>query len=235
MVRLTRRAVIFGMAATALAPAVSLAQEETSGSETGELLAQLPGLQAAWAKRYDNPNRYGYLDQNATPEPIEVTTEQLSITILEFDEESNATLSFAMGLGEETAAMILGTDPAALGQPQDLDLGDQATLFATLDGERAAALLAIRQGNLGFLITAWGPDGDVITSVQAVGEFMVVAEPGDGEIIFVEPADSHGGLFDLFPARDDASLLGLIPMYEYDLLVSDHPLEYHDHPATPAS
>ena len=235
MVRLTRRAVLLGLAATAIAPATTFAQEETSGSETGALLAQLPGLQAAWAKRYDNPNRYGYLDQNATPEAIAVTTEQLSITILEFDEESNATMSFAMGLSEETAAMILGANPAALGESQDLDLGDQATLFATIDGEQAAALLAIRVRNLGYLITAWGPDGDVIESVQAVGEFMAGTEPGSGDIVFDGPADSYGGVFDLFPPRDDASLQGLIPMYEYDLLVSDHPMEHHDHPATPAS
>lgn len=235
MVQVTRRAVVFGLAATAIAPAITNAQDETSGSETSVILSQLPGLQSAWARRYDNPNRYGYLDQNATPEPVAVTTEQLSITILEFDKESNATLSFAMGLSDETAAMILGTEPAAVGEAQDVDLGDQATLFATADSDGAAALLAIQVGNLGYLVTAWGPDGDVVESVQVAGEYMVSAEPGEGDIEFVEPADSHGGLFDLFPPRDDASLLGLIPMYEYDLLVSDHPLEYHDHPATPAS
>lgn len=236
MVRLTRRAVLFGLTATVLTPAMTFAQdEETNGSETGQLLAQLPGLQTAWARRYDNPIRHDHLTPNATPEPVAVSTRQLSITIIEFDKEANATLSFAVGLSDDTAAMILGADPADLGESQDIHLGDQATLFTAQDDDSASAMLAIRAGNLGYLVTAWGPDEDVVTSVQSVGEFMAGAEPGSGEIVFEGPADSHGGLFDLFPARGDASLLGLIPMYEYDLLMSDHPMEYDDDSATPTS
>ena len=236
MVRLTRRAMMIGMTATMVLPvATTFAQEESSGSETGALLAQLPGLEAAWAKRYDTPERYEHLPSQATPEPVTVSTEQLSITILVFDGETNAALSFAVGLTSETAAMVLGVEPEDLGAAQEVEMGDQASLFVTGEGRQAAALLAIQAGNLGYLITAWGPDDDVIRSVEAVGEFMVNAEPGVGEIVFTGPADSTGGVFDLFPPRDDPSLLGLIPMYEYDLLGSDRPLEHHDHPATPAS
>lgn len=225
---MSRRAVIFGLAGMAIAPAVSVGQEE---SETAALLDQLPGLEAAWAKRYDHPNRHRH-DDHATPAATDLMTRQLSATILAFDTEANATITFAMGLNEEIAGTLLSAELSSFAPPQDLDLGGQATLFVASEDGEMSALLAIRDGNLGYLVTAWGEDEDVVGSVRAVGQFMVEAAPGNDQIVFEEFGESHGGLFDLFPQSGDPALDGLIPMYEYDLLVSESPLEY---PATPAT
>lgn len=230
MVQLTRRAMMFGLAGLAVVPVVPVVAHAQEDMESSDLLAQLPGLEAAWAKRYDHPDRHQH--DNATPVASDLTTRQLSASILAFDTAANATLTFAMALTDEIAAMLLSVDPEDFGVPQNLDLGDQATLFVASEDGETAALLAIRDGNLGYLVTAWGADEDVVASVRAVGQYMTEAVPGDDEIVFEEFGESHGGLFDLFPRRGDPSLRGLVPMYEYDLLVSESPIEY---PATPVS
>lgn len=230
MTLMSRRAVMLGLAGIAIAPTLGLAQDEDE-VETSDLLDQLPGLEAAWAKRYDHPDRHRHED-HATPLATDLTTRQLSATILAFDTEANATLTFAMGLNEEIAATLLSAELTSFAAPQDLNLGDQATLFVASEEGEMSALLAIRDGNLGYLVTAWGEDDDVVGSVRAVGQFMVEAEPGDEDIVFEEFGESHGGLFDLFPRDGDSALQGLMPMFEYDLLVSDSPMQY---PATPSA
>ncbi len=234
---ISRRALALGIGATImLAPSVLRAQDESStGADTSDLLDQMPGLIAAWARRYDNPDRHDHLPIQSTPVAADVTTRQLSLTVAEFDDAANTTIAFAYGLNLETAGIILNRDPATFAEPQELDLGDQGYLFLSTDDSGMAALIAAQRGNLACLATAWGPDDDVVGSVRAAASYMVDTTPGTDDIEFVFPADSHGGVFDLFPPRGDAALLGLVPMYEYDLTVSESPLEHPDGGATPAS
>lgn len=210
------------------APAMA-AQDESDEAGTSDLLQSIPGLENAWAKRYDNPGILGHVAEDA--EPADVSIRILSVTILEFESESAAEFAFTLALSEDTAGMILGVDDENLTSTEEVDIGDQATLFVVEDGDDTLTLLGIRDGNLGFLIMASGEGEDPATVSAEIGEFVVNGEPGEGEIVFEESGESHGGLFDLFPGYDDEDVLhGLIPMYEYNLLESDHPIEY---PASP--
>jgi hypothetical protein len=117
-----------------------------------------------------------------------------------------------------------------------VELGEQAVLYVVPAdaGDSYSGLLLIQDGNLGLLISAQGETEAIQETLMAFGEFMVDAEPG-GEIKLGNNADSSGGTWDVMPTAEDRNVLGdLSPMYDYDLLASNHPIEVPEE-ATPAA
>ena len=70
-------------------------------------------------------------------------------------------------------------------------------------------------------------------TMLALGEFMVEAEPGSGEVDLTGGGQSSGGTWDTLPTAADSEILGgLVPVYDYDLLVSNQPIEPEASPAS---
>jgi len=213
----------------ATAPVAAAAQE------TSDILHMIDGLETAYARRYDSPALHPHL---ATPEPGTAMDagipDLVSTTVLEFVDTDAATAALRLLRNDMAIQMLSGQDDVSIDDFEPVDLGDQGLLYIREPGDAgdtASGSLIVLDGNLGLVVMAHGAVDTIEPALLAFGEFMVRAEPGPAEITFGELADSTGGTFDVMPGRDDADVLrGLVPMYEYDLLLSDSPLE-----ATPAS
>lgn len=245
--RMTRRALLGAAVATA---AVALARPAAAQMSPEDVLLQLDGLEGAWARKYltgDSPIGVAIHDAGvATPaswmEADEATPDTLLVTVLDFETADDATSAFNTRLNGLTARMLLGDPELALEERVIDGLGDVAKLYIGIDetGDEPehVALMGVRDGALGYLIEAWGVDGSMVKTVEGFARFMIAAEPGDGPVE-VDEAGASGGVFEVMPGPADGEVLhGLVPMYDYDLLLDggEEPLG-HRHPedaATPA-
>ncbi len=183
---------------------------------TGELLPEdLEGLQHAVVRGYSLD--YSAMLDSASPEAelgIPAGVFLVGATILEFDSSENAEAALTQ-LDEDTNA----EDGAALGGESevtsiDLDLGDNSIGYSgteDLEGEPSETVIALVQQDtyLYFVVTAGiGEDMQALTT-----EFTnaLIENEGSGEGEFNEDGTSTGGLWDKFPAADDAMFSGLIP------------------------
>jgi hypothetical protein len=202
-----------------------------------DLLQFLPGLETAHSRRYVSHEHVGLPPENATP--VSETTSAASlveVTVLEFGTPDDVSAAFDMFVNDEMIRGILGEDEMEYTVSESVELGEQAFLYVVPadTGDSYSGLLLIQDGNLGLLISAQGETDAIQETLMAFGEFMVDAEPG-GEIELGNNADSSGGTWDVMPAADDRAVLGdLSPMHDYDLLVSNHPIEVPEE-ATPAA
>ncbi|HWV23284.1 MAG TPA: hypothetical protein VNZ58_03765 [Thermomicrobiales bacterium] len=204
-----------------------------------QLLAQLDGLQTAYARKYIADREFGF----ATPVLANQSTPDiLLITVLEFDTGEHATSAFDGMVNGLVARMLLGDSHLDLDETNIEALGDQALLYTGtadgIDGPEQRALLAVRDGNLGFLITTYGGDISTPDLMREIATSMTESTPGDGRVTVADGL-ATGSTFDMMPGRDDYGTYGLVPMYDYDLLSpggEQHPLEdTTSDQATPAS
>jgi hypothetical protein len=198
-----------------------------------DMLKTLDGIETAYSRKYIAEAELGFGSPEA---PAPSTPEVLTATVLEFDNEQHAADAFDSVKNPLIAREImLGHGDLDVDDADIDDLGDQARLFiGATDAHHepeTSAMLIVQDGNLGYLIQATGPDPAIEQTLMSFGAFMVDAEPGTGPVVPGEYADTRGGTFDLLPTREDTDVLrGLVPMYDYDLLLSQKPI---DHPATP--
>lgn len=229
MVRISLRALIAvlllaGPVMHVTSHAAIAAQDGTDG-----MLRNLPGLETAYARKYISDAAIGF----ATPVTANATTPRvMTVTVLEFDTDAAATTAFDLVLTDRVAGMVMGVQDGQMTSSDIAKLGDRARLFETTtspeDGRiaRDASLLAVQDGNLGFLITAWGTPESLTATLPAVAAFMVETEAGDGAVHVTGNGHLTGGTADLMPGTSDDVLPdGLLPMYDYDLLVSGSPIE----------
>lgn len=246
---MTRRALLGAAVATAT---IGLARPAPAQMSPEDLLLQLDGLEGAWARKYLSTDRdLGFSMDDAgvaTPaawvEPDEATPDTLLVTVLDFETEADATSAFNTRLNGLTARLLLGDPELSLEETVIDGLGDVAMVYTgvdeTGDEPEHVALMGVQEGELGYLLEAWGVDGSMVKTVEGFARFMVAAVPGDGPVEVGE-VGSSGGVFELMPGPEDGEVLhGLVPMYDYDLLLNggEEPLSHrHDRPegeATPA-
>jgi hypothetical protein len=212
------------------APQSTMAQESPI-----DLLKYLEGLESAHARRYQSAESLNVMPL-ATPTTGRTPTSasRVEATVLEFSTEAEAETAFALALNDGLAREILGEPDIEFDESGAVDLGDQARIFvgARSDGEETVGLLAVRDGNLGFLVSAAGADDTIRQTLRDFGIYIVEAEPGTGAVTVDEFGMASGGTFDLMPSFDDEDVLnGLIPVHDYNLLFSNSPLEPSASPA----
>lgn len=203
-----------------------------------QLLAQLDGLETAYARRYTSDRNLAFV----TPAVSTASTpDRLVISVLEFGTEEDVSDAYDSVMTGLVAGAILGHGGGNLDQEEIDGLGDRAILFSGVtESDEHVALLGVQDGNLGILIEARGDDASMLDTMMAVAEHMVDAEPGDDPVSVDDRGVATGGTFDIMPDMDDPDVLnGLVPLYDYDLLLNggSEPLEsdhHHHDEATPA-
>jgi hypothetical protein len=217
---------VFTLLTTSLAPA--RAQDSPV-----DLLPFLDGLESAYARRYDAASMHDH-GEPATPDAAATSAAtRVEATVLEFETPADALAAFTLLQDDEVVSTLAGLD-VSFADFEQVDLGGGGFLFIgpPVDDEVEGILLVL-DGNLGLVVTGEGGDPSIEQTLLAFGEFMVQAEPGSGEVVLDGNAGSSGGTWDVLPTAADTDVLdGLVPMYDYDLLVSNSPIEPG---ATPAS
>ncbi len=202
-----------------------------------DLLPFLDGLETAHSRRYVTHEHLNLPPQEATPVSGEQSAASLvEVTVLEFGTPDDVSAAFDMFVTDAMIRGILGEDEADYLVSEDVEIGDQGSLhiLPSESGSSYSGLLLVQDGNLGLLVSAKGDTEAIEETLMTFGEFMVDAEPG-GDIVLGNFADSTGGTWDVMPtAADREVLLDLRPIYDYDLLVSNHPIEVPEG-ATPAA
>lgn len=203
-----------------------------------DMLKFLPGLETAYSRAYRSADDLP-LKQTATPDATAApdATSSLTVTVLEFESPDDVTTAFSVALNDEIAGQLMGNPDIEFSVSEQVDgLGDQGHLYLSDEdmghAHPISGLLAVQDGNLGFLIQAEGDDETIQDRMTAVAEFMIDAEPGDGPVVVDDVGAASGGTFDVMPTTGDEDALGaLFPTYDYNLLVSTHPLEPSGTPA----
>lgn len=218
---LSRRTFISGVLGAAMLPTASSAQSESS-----ELLGQIPGLKTAYGRRYAPSDA---LDWGDFPiEPTEETPHYMLIMALTFESEMMLRGVMNSMLNASIAGTILGRPGADLTETSLPTLPEGNVLYFGEDeseGHPYASLLVVPVGNVAYLINSEGDNPALQATANAVGEFLSEAEPGDTPVTVEEEGVATGGPFDAMPGGEDLELLnGLVPLFDYDLLVSDSPI-----------
>lgn len=230
MHRITRRTFATGMAALSLSvvPTVSFGQDDYDEAESSELLAQVPGLQSAYARRYNPADDMAHIHidmdvMDATDE----TPDHLVVMALEFGSAAELTGVLGMMLNTNTAGLILNDTHITLTEEPVGEFPRGSTLYygSDPDHESYKSLLVIPVDNIAYAISTRGVTEAVQVTADAIGAHLVAQEPTDSPVVVVSEGLAEGGPFEVFPGEDDLELLnGLIPMFDYDLLVSEFPI-----------
>jgi hypothetical protein len=230
-----RLLILMALVALLAVPALSM-RDVAAQPSPDQVLSQLDGLETAYARRYDGAQNY---DFNLGPTPVvtDATPDRLIAMVLEFGTDEQVSDAFDNVLNGLVVGAILGEIGMDLDRSDVDGLGDRASLFVGQTDEHAA-LLAVQDGNFGIIIHAYGEDEAIHETMMEVARFIVDAEPGTSPIVG-DDFGASGGTFDMMPGPDDTEVLnGLVPMYEYDLLLNGGteplggPGHYH---ATPES
>lgn len=233
---LTRRTFVSGAVATAVLPLPLAAQSDSEEVASSELLKQIPGLKTAYARRYDRADSHAHIEiGDAEIEVSEETPNHLVINALDFDSAAQLTGILGMMLNTDTAGLLISDQDIELTEEPAGDFPRGSTFFygEAEDGEYKS-LLVIPVDNIGFAITARGDSDAVQVTADAIGAFLVEQEPSVTPVVVVSEGVAEGGVFDVFPGLDELDVLnGLIPMYDYDLLVSESPILPANATATP--
>lgn len=217
----SRRTLVSGILGATLVPTVTSAQSDSS-----ELLHQIPGLESAYGRRYAPADDLSWGDFPV--EPTEQTPHYMLIMALTFESELMLRGVMSSLLNGSIAGMILGRSGNDLNETSLPTLPDGNILYFNEDeseGHPYASLLVVPVGNVGYLINSEGDDAALQVTANAVGEFLAEAEPGDAPVTVKAEGVAVGGPFDAMPGTEDLELLnGLVPLFDYDLLVSDSPI-----------
>lgn len=217
----SRRTFLVGIGSLALATRAANAQE---GSQ--ELLAQIPGLETAYARRYSPASDLNWGDFPI--EPNEQTPHYLLIMALKFSNAAMLQGVLNAALNPQIAGFIMQRPDADLIETSVSELPEGNVLFVSNDEEEShpyASLLVLPVGDTAFLLDANGDSADIQTTLNDIASFLEDAEPADNPVVVEEEGVATGGPFDLLPGVEDLELLnGLVPLFDYDLLVSDSPI-----------
>jgi hypothetical protein len=229
---------MFAMLASMLALARAPAGASTQDEEPTGFLRMLDGLETAYARRYDPEHEHDHgngvknVSREATPSGVP-TPDRVTTTVLEFTDADAASEAVAMLQNDIAVGLVTGDHGASVDDLEPIDLGDQGFLYLGEpddNGEPTDALVAL-DGNLGIIVTVNGPADSIEPNLMAFTGFVLDAEIESDEVQIGEFADSTGGTFGLMPSAGDTAVLnGLMPMWDYDLLISDFPVA-----ATPES
>lgn len=223
-----------GLLGTAQASATRQASPE-------EMIASLDGLNSAYARRYVFEDEFaGY--PNATPisapEDRDHGMTAATITILQFATEADAENAWTLTTGSLVAGAIIGEKPADLAATDLPDLGDDGRMYllpdATGSETEAAGILFVRDGTTGIIVEGSGETANAALGerLQEFAGFVLDHKPASPEVMVIAEGMAEGGAFDRMPGRDDEAVLrGLVPMWDYDLMVSDEPIEPGPAPA----
>lgn len=217
----SRRTLVAGVAAAAFASRTAEAQE---GSQA--LLEQIPGLETAYARRYSPADHHDWGDFPI--EPNAQTPHYMLIMALTFSSEMMLQGVLSSALDPQIAGFIMQRPAADLIETSVSDLPEGNVLFVNLneaENHPYGSLLVLPVGKTAFLLECTGESAEIQTTVNAIAEFLVDADPSDAPVIVEAEGVATGGPFDVLPGVEDLELLnGMIPLHDYDLLVSDSPI-----------
>jgi hypothetical protein len=222
---------LIAILAMTLSMAVSAGSPAAAQDSPTDLLKYLDGLESAYSRRYMAPDEFA-LGSLATPEGAaeQGSTWIVYTTVLEFTSADEVSSAYSGMVNDEMARIIMDQPNIEFVVDKSVELGDQAHLYVGPtehgDDDEVAGLLIVQDDNLGFMVSAAGSDASIEQTLRDFGEFMVDQEPGTGDISVDEFGFASGGTFDVMPTSTDTDVIGnLIPMFDYDLLVSNSPLE----------
>lgn len=219
---LSRRSFVAGVVAASLLPISGVAQPNTQ-----QLLGQVPGLESAYGRRYVPSDSLSWGEFPI--EPNEETPQYLLIMALTFESEAMLTAVTNSMLNASIAGMILGRNENDLQLISHPELSDGNSLFFGEDDSLShpyASLLVLPAGDVAYLISTEGESAAVQSTANAIATHLAETEPSGVPVEILDRGVAVGGPFDVFPGLDDLELLnGLVPLFDYDLLVSDQPIE----------
>jgi len=160
---------------------------------------------------------YSALFANATPgaEPAVPTGVFLvGATILEFDSSDNAQAALTR-LDEETDAANQST-MGGESEVTEIDpgLGDSSIAYSgveDLEGQEAETVIALVQQDTYLYFVVVAGSGEDIQALTVEFTTGLLERDGSGAGEFNEDGTSTGGLWDKYPAADDAVVSGLLP------------------------
>lgn len=218
---LSRRTFITGVVGSVTLPGIVTAQDAST-----DLLQQIPGLQTAYARRYAPADD---LDWGDFPiEPGEETPHYMLIMALTFDSEMMLRGVLSSMLNASIAGMLMDRADSDLTETSLPTLPNGNVLFFSEDesaNHSYASLLVVPVGEIAYIINSDGDSDAIQETVNTIGEFLAESEPGDSPVTVENEGVASGGPFDAMYGTEDLELLnGLVPLYDYDLLVSESPI-----------
>ncbi|MGN6484780.1 MAG: hypothetical protein ACTHMX_10285 [Thermomicrobiales bacterium] len=208
-----------------------------------ELIASLDGLESAYARRYvsgddlagNHHHQYANATPSATPGARDPSLTALTITILQFASEDDAANAWSLTSGSLVAGAVIQENPADLTGTALPDLGDAGMVYLlsdATDGEaNAEGILFVRDGSTGIIVEGSGETSNAALGgrLEAIARFVLAHDASTPTVTVVAEGVATGGAFDRMPGRDDGAVLrGLIPMWDYDLTVSNSPITAPD-------
>ena len=218
---LNRRTFMTGIVGALALPVAVRAQEDSSG-----LLQQIPGLETAYARRYAPASDLPHIDSDV--EETDATPAYMIIMALEFENEMMLQGVMGSMLSPDIAATIMQWHGEPLTETTLDELPEGNKVYIGEDEEAHdpySSLIVLPVGNMGYLVRVDGASEAVQQTANDVASFLAEAEPSDAPVTVVAEGVAEGGAFDVFPGIDDLDMLGgTLPLYDYDLLVSDSPI-----------
>lgn len=225
---INRRKSLAGAVSVAFLPTFIAAQsDDDSGSDASDLLTQIPGLVSAYARRYVPSDAVDFVDWPL--EPTEATPHYLLIMALEFESEATLIGVTEAMLNTDIAGVILGEPGPRLTDTGVADLPEGNRLFTytdeTASHTKYESLLVVAAENYAFLLVGRGGSDAIQVTINGIAADLVKQDIPESEIVVEAEGVASGGVFDIFPGMDDVEILsGLVPFFDYDVLVSDSPI-----------
>ncbi|MGC4190259.1 MAG: hypothetical protein QM589_03380 [Thermomicrobiales bacterium] len=205
------------------------------------MIASLDGLNSAYARRYTFEDEFdGHLEAPpiSAPEDRDHGMTAATITILQFATEADAENAWKLTAGSLMAGAIIGERPADLTATNLPDLGDDGTIYLMSDAAgsetEASGILFMRDGTTGIIVAGTGETSNAALGkrLQKFAGFALDHKATSSQVAVIAEGMAEGGAFDRMPGRDDEDVLrGLVPMGDYDLMVSDEPIQSGPAPA----
>lgn len=202
------------------------AQEEQE--DAGQLLQMVPGITSAYARKY---LPVGSMLPQSTPQVAvtEATPDYLLAMMITFESADTAQTVMHQMLNAEIAAMIMERHAETVTQATDpVELTDRS-LFVSDDPEEHhpyASLTVIPMDDLVVLLNTNGMSDAIQPTIDNVANFIAEQPRDDSPIVVENPGIARGGVFEMLPFVDDAEVLGGLEVaWDYDLLVSESPIE----------
>lgn len=186
----------------------------------------LAGLQSGVGRYYyaDYSAMYDAMSTPGAEMPAMPALLGLSAGVLKFDSDDNAATGLDQifqefvssaneGLAEDAADAATPTTPVAVTEGEVDDIGDKAKTISAAteeeDGTYYSYGIIVQDDEYVFMLIANG-SSDPSGAINDLAKDMIDRDAGDGDGTFNEDGSSTGGLWDFFPANDDAKLGGLL-------------------------
>lgn len=204
-------------------------------SSPDQMIATLDGVESAYARRYGSAdglhNHAAEATPSASPAETDPAMTDAAITIIQFATEADAEQAWKLTSGTLVAGAIIGEDPADLTATEMADLGDEATIYlmpdATGSETEADGILFVRDGTTGIIVQGRGDTSNAALGerLQAFAGFVLDHPASSDPVAVVHEGVATGGDFARMPGPGDADVLqGLVPLWDYDLMVDDSPI-----------